>query len=206
MDKFDMNMNNLKLIVILSIVFVLLSSHAVLSQIGREEWQPPEMIMDSVGVQSGMIIGEPGAGRGYLTFPLADKVGEKGKIYANDISRQSLDVIEKRAKREGVKNIEIIMGEIEDPLFPEKNLDMIIMVYVFHMLDKPLKFMENIKKYMRSDTPLVIIERDTNRERAHPPSFMTKAQILETIQKTDYQLVSIKTFLPKDTIYIFKRK
>ena len=206
MDKFDMNMNNLKLIVILSIVFVLLSSHAVLSQIGREEWQPPEIIMDSVGVQSGMIIGEPGAGRGYLTFPLADKVGEKGKIYANDISRQSLDVIEKRAKREGVKNIEIIMGEIEDPLFPEKNLDMIIMVYVFHMLDKPLKFMENIKKYMRSDTPLVIIERDTNRERAHPPSFMTKAQILETIQKTDYQLVSIKTFLPKDTIYIFKRK
>ena len=82
------------------------------------------MIMDSVGVQPGMIIGEPGAGRGYLTFPLADKVGEKGKIYANDISRQSLDVIEKRAKREGVKNIEIIMGEIEDPLFPEKNLDM----------------------------------------------------------------------------------
>ena len=48
MDKFDMNMNNLKLIVILSIVFVLLSSHAVLSQIGREEWQPPEIIMGEI--------------------------------------------------------------------------------------------------------------------------------------------------------------
>jgi len=201
-----MKNNNLKIIAILICSLVLNYNNMGFCQIGREEWQPPEIIMDSVGVKPGMVIGEPGAGRGYLTFPLARRVGEEGIIYANDISRQSLDVIENRAKREGIKNIKIIMGEIEDPLFPEKNLDMIIMVYVLHMLDKPLQFMENVKKYMSAETPLVIIERDTKRERAHPPSFMTKAQILETIQKTDYQLVSIKTFLPKDTIYIFKRK
>jgi ubiquinone/menaquinone biosynthesis C-methylase UbiE len=162
--------------------------------------------MDSIGVKPGMVIGEPGAGKGYFTFYLAERVGEKGKVYANDISRSSLNEIEKRIKREGIKNIETVMGEIEDPLFPEENLDMIIMVYVLHMLDKPLSFMENIKKYMKPGASLVIIEKDTHRERAHPPSFMTKKQILDTIQKTNYKLERIETFLPKDTIYIFKLK
>jgi ubiquinone/menaquinone biosynthesis C-methylase UbiE len=190
-----------------SILFIILFSiNNILCQVGREEWQPPEQIMDSIGVKPGMVIGEPGAGKGYFTFYLAERVGEKGKVYANDISRSSLNEIEKRIKREGIKNIETVMGEIEDPLFPEENLDMIIMVYVLHMLDKPLSFMENIKKYMKPGASLVIIEKDTHRERAHPPSFMTKKQILDTIQKTNYKLERIETFLPKDTIYIFKLK
>ena len=114
--------------------------------------------MDAIGVKPGMVIGDAGAGRGYFTFPLAKRVGDKGKIYANDISQQSLNVIETRAENEGIKNIETIMGEIEDPLFPEKNLDMIIVLYVLHMLDKPLIFMDNMKKYMGQSTSLVIID------------------------------------------------
>ncbi len=199
-----MKKNNLKFLVVLNLLFAFFSIDNAFSQIRREEWQPPEMIMDSVGVKPGMVIGEPGAGRGYLTFYLAERVGKEGKVYANDISESSLNVIEKRIKKEGIKNIEIVMGEIENPRFPVKNLDMVIMVYVLHMLDKPLEFMENIKKYMNPNTPLVIIEKNTLKERAHPPSFMTKKQILSTIQKTNYKLESIMTFLPKDTIYIFK--
>jgi ubiquinone/menaquinone biosynthesis C-methylase UbiE len=194
------------LFITLSSLLLLFSIDNVYCQIEREEWQPPEQIMDSIGVKPGMIIGEAGAGSGYFTFYLANRVGEKAKVYANDISRSSLEAIEMRAKREGIKNIETVMGEIEDPLFPDKNLDMIIMVYVLHMLDKPLPFMENIKKYMKPGTPLVIIEKDTNRERSHPPSYMSKKQIIDTIQKTNYKLERIETFLPRDTIYIFKLK
>ena len=162
--------------------------------------------MDSIGVKPGMIIGEVGAGRGYFTFPMAQRVGVEGIVYANDIDKNSLNVVERRAKSEGIKNIETVMGEIEDPLFPDHNLDMIVMVYVLHMLDSPLPFMENLKKYMKNGIPLVIIEKDTYRERAHPPSFMTKKQILDTIQKSDYRLDKMYTFLPRDTIYIFKLK
>jgi ubiquinone/menaquinone biosynthesis C-methylase UbiE len=176
------------------------------AQIPREEWQPPDKIMDAIGVKPGMVIGEPGAGSGYMTFYLAERVGTEGKVYANDISRSALDEIVLRAKQEKVENIEIVMGELEDPVFPAGDLDMVIMVYVLHMLDKPLEFMENVKKYMRSDTPLVIIERNTHRDRAHAPSFMSNQQILDTLEKTDYVLERTETFLPKDTIYIFKLK
>ena len=59
---------------------------------------------------------------------------------------------------------------------------------------------------MRPDTPLVIIERNTHRDRAHAPFFMSNRQILDTLEEMDYVLESTETFLPKDTIYIFKLK
>jgi len=191
---------------VLFLLIVFFSFDASHGQTAREEWQPPDKIMDAIGVRPGMVIGEAGAGRGYMTFYLAKRVGNEGKVYANDISQSALDEITNRAKREGVKNIEIVMGKIEDPIFPINDLDMVIMVYVLHMLDKPMEFMENVKKYMTLDTPLVIIERNTLKERAHPPSFMTNREILDTLQETDYVLERTETFLSKDTIYIFKLK
>ena len=56
----------------------------------RETWQPPEQIMDAVGVRAGMRIGEAGAGEGYLTFHLARRVGGLGVVYANEISEADL--------------------------------------------------------------------------------------------------------------------
>jgi len=191
---------------LLFISIIFFHSGIIFGQSDRETWQPPNQIMDSIGVKPGMIIGEAGAGRGYFTFPLAKRVGEKGKVYANDISTSSLDEIKARSTRENIKNIITVFGETEDPLFPQKNHDMIIMVYVLHMLEKPKEFMENLKKYMTPESQLVIIERNSNTDRGHYPSFMSKKQVLEMIEKTNYKLVRILTFLPKDNIYIYRIK
>jgi len=196
----------LKVFVSCSVVFVLFGSQLTFCQADREKWQPPKKIMIAIGVKEGMVIGEAGAGRGWFTFYLAERVGEKGKIYANDISKDRLEYLRNRAQRENVENIEIVLGEVEDPLFPEKNLDMIVMVYVLHMLERPMQFMENLAKYLKKDGKLVIIELNTSEDRGHPPAYMSRNQIIETIQKTNYKLERKETFLPKDTIYILKMK
>jgi tRNA A58 N-methylase Trm61 len=170
----------------------------------RETWQPPEQIMDSVGVRAGMRIGEAGAGEGYLTFHLARRVGDRGVVYANEISEVDLETIRNRARREGVDNIVTVLGEIEDPLFPERDLDMVIMVYVLHHLDRPIEFLQNLEGYLKPDAPVVIVEKNHDTERSHPPQFMTRRQILETIEKSGYELEKTETFLPRDTIYIYR--
>ena len=170
----------------------------------RETWQPPEQIMDAVGVRAGMRIGEAGAGEGYLTFHLARRVGDRGVVYANEISEGDLETIRNRAEREDVDNIVTVMGEIEDPLFPEKNLDMVIMVYVLHHLDRPIEFLQNLEGYLKTDAPVVIIEKNHHTERSHPPQFMTGRQVLETIEESGYELEKTETFLPRDTIYIYR--
>ena len=170
----------------------------------RETWQPPEQIMDAIGVRAGMRIGEAGAGEGYLTFHLARRVGDRGVVYANEISEGDLETISDRARREGVDNIVTVLGEIEDPLFPERDLDMVIMVYVLHHLDQPIEFLQNLEGYLKPGAPVVIIEKNHHTERSHPPQFMTGRQVLETIEESGYELEKTETFLPRDTIYIYR--
>jgi ubiquinone/menaquinone biosynthesis C-methylase UbiE len=168
----------------------------------RETWQPPEKVLDAAGVREGMRIGEAGAGEGYLTFPLAKRVGDRGIVYANDISADDLETISDRAHREGVDNIVTVLGEIEDPLFPEKGLDMVIMVYVLHHLDRPVEFLQNLGPYLKSGAPLVIVEKNTEVERTHRYHFMTRGQIVETVEEAGFELERTDTSLSRDTIYI----
>jgi len=170
----------------------------------RETWQPPGQIMDAVGVRAGMRIGEAGAGEGYLTFHLARRVGDRGVVYANEISEGDLETIRNRARREDVDNIVTVLGEIEDPLFPERDLDMVIMLYVLHHLDRPIEFLQNLEGYLKPGASVVIIEKNHHMERSHPPQFMTGRQVLETIEESGYELEKTETFLPRDTIYIYR--
>jgi len=128
------------------------------SQSRRDKRDQPEKLMDIAGVKQGMSIGEAGAGRGYLTFHLSRRVGEMGRIYANDIDNKSLQSIIERCEREGVKNIETILGEIADPCFPVTDLDMVIMLYAFHDFTEKEAWLKNVKKYMKRDASLVIFD------------------------------------------------
>jgi ubiquinone/menaquinone biosynthesis C-methylase UbiE len=159
--------------------------------------------MDAAGVRAGMRIGEAGAGEGYLTFHLARRVGDRGLVYANEISETDLETIRDRARREGVDNIVTVLGEIEDPLFPEHDLDMVIMVYVLHHLDRPVEFLQSLEGYLKPGAPVVIVEKNHDTDRSHPPQFMTRRQILETIEDSGYELEGTVTSLPRDTIYIY---
>ena len=113
-----------------------------------------EKTLDLAGVKPGAIIGEVGAGEGFFTATLIKRLGESGKIYANDIDRESLEIL----KKTGYRNVEVVLGESDDPKFPVNNLDLVIMRSVFHDLENPLSMMENIKKYLKPDAPLVIID------------------------------------------------
>ena len=128
------------------------------SQSRRDKRDQPEKLMDIAGVKPGMSIGEAGAGRGYLSFHLSRRVGEMGRIYANDIDKKSLQYIINRCEREGVKNIETILGEIADPCFPVIDLDMVIMIYAFHDFTEKEAWLKNVKKYMKREASVVIFD------------------------------------------------
>jgi ubiquinone/menaquinone biosynthesis C-methylase UbiE len=170
----------------------------------RESWQPPDQIMDAVGVAPGMRIGEAGAGEGYLTFHLARRVGAAGIVYANEISQSDLDTIDRRAQSANVTNIVTVLGEVSDPLFPDGDLDMVIMVYVLHHLDRPIEFLQSLEAYLAPGAPVVVVEKNHSEDRTHPPHYMTQRQILETIEDSGYAMERTETFLPRDTIYIFR--
>ena len=84
--------------IIISLVYLLvITSYACTAHISsRDSWQQPEKIMDTIGVKPGTVIGDVGAGEGYFTFKLAKRVGEHGKIYANDLNEKVLEELSAR--------------------------------------------------------------------------------------------------------------
>lgn len=177
------------------------------------ERQPPAKVMQAIGVKPGLIIGEIGAGRGRYTVFLAKETGPSGKVYANDIDEVSLAYLRGRCRRLGITNIETIVGLMDDPLLPEKSLDMAIMVLVYHMLESPDKLLENIKKSLKPGATLVIIDpvdkeidREFGIDRSKPDARIPtiRERIDKSARSSGYEVVRVDTILPRDYIFILR--
>jgi ubiquinone/menaquinone biosynthesis C-methylase UbiE len=160
--------------------------------------------MALVGVEPGMVIGEVGAGRGYFTFKLSDRVGRSGRVYANDINKSVLRSVRERCERDGIANIETITGEVESPLFPDSALDMVFIVNAFHDLAKPVALLNNIIPSLKPGASVVILDRDPAKYRDSHGHFLTKEEVLQKIEASDFELDRIETFLPEHNIYIIR--
>ncbi len=73
----------------------------------------PEEIVKKLPLEEGLMVADLGAGVGAFTIPIARNIGE-GRVYAVDIIQELLTGIKKSAQREGLSNVEIIWGDIEE--------------------------------------------------------------------------------------------
>lgn len=147
----------------------------------------PVLVMDLVGIKPGMVIGEVGAGRGRVTVHLADRVGEDGRIYANDIDTSSLEYLRSRIKRLGLANVEVVDGLVDDARLPAGALDMILMVMVYHHLDKPIPMLRNLLPCLKPGGVLAMVEPSP----AHTERGMrdlTRRQVAEEAAEAGYKL------------------
>ncbi len=177
-----------------------------------EEWekrlnrrQPPVKIMDAIGIKPGMIIGEIGAGTGRMTMWIADRVGDSGKVYANDINTGSLEHLSQRCMRAGFENVEIIVGEEENPKLPAHALDIAFMINVYHHLDNPVPLIRNILPSLKPDGILAIVECDPDKvEWGKDEGCTRKKDMIKELKEAGFEVVRIETFLSEDNIYIAK--
>ncbi len=177
-----------------------------------EEWekrlnrrQPPVKIMDAIGMKPGMIIGEVGAGTGRMTMWIADRVGDSGKVYANDINTESLEHLSQRCMRAGFEHVEIIVGEEENPKLPTNALDIAFMINVYHHLDNPVPLVRNILPSLRPNGILAIVECDPDKvDWGKEEGCTQKKDMVKELKEAGFDVVRIETFLNEDNIYIAK--
>ena len=59
-----------------------------------------------------------GAGAGWFTIRLAQRVGPNGVVYAQDVQRLMLEAIKRRVQREGLQNVQTNAGSRQRPESP----------------------------------------------------------------------------------------
>ncbi len=102
----------------------------------REQEEGTSKLLPLLNLKPTDVVADVGAGTGYFSFRLAKAV-PKGKVYAEDVQREMLDVIKARiAKGEG-NNVETVLGGIKDPRLPKNKLDLILLVDAYHEFSFP---------------------------------------------------------------------
>lgn len=161
-----------------------------------------ERAMDVAGVGQGMLVGEAGAGDGYFTLPMARRVGLSGAVYANDISRRALSRLQAAARREQLDNIHIVEGDVDDPRFPRRDLELVVIVHAFHDFSQPVEWLRNAKKYLRPGATVAIIDRDPSQ--GGDSHFWPRERIVRYAEEAGFEPVRIVDDISRHLIVVIK--
>ena len=114
-----------------------------------------DLLLHLLDIHPGMTVAEVGAGRGDFALQMADAVGPKGRVYANEISQENIGQIERAKRERGVSNLTAVLGGEDDARLPGP-VDRLVMIDVYHHLAKPAEFMANVRKYLNPGGRLAV--------------------------------------------------
>ena len=124
----------------------------------RDDWQRAPDIFAAAGLRPGSRVADLGAGEGWLSTRLAKYVGPAGRVFAADISENSLRSLSERLSADSVTNIELILSEPDDPRLPYGTLDAVIIVNAYHEMTERVAVLDGIKRALRPGGVLVIVD------------------------------------------------
>jgi ubiquinone/menaquinone biosynthesis C-methylase UbiE len=172
----------------------------------RDRWQQPEIVVHSLSLQAGNHVADIGAGGGYFTFRLADAVGPTGKVYAVDIDRGNLEYIADQARKRGYGNIETILAKPDDPLLPEKTVDLIFTCNTYHHLTDRTNYFQSATRYLRPEGRIAVIDLAGKswifRVLGH---WTPKETSRREMEAAGYTLTNDFDFLARQTFQVFRK-
>ena len=172
----------------------------------RDQQEQPAKVVEALELKEDDVVCDLGAGSGYYTFRLAPKL-PKGKVLAVEIQDEMIKELKKHIEKKETTNVEIIKGTEKDPKLPEKGVDLILMVDVYHELAFPYETMLAIRKAMKPGARVVLVE--FRKEDPKVPIKEVHKMSEEQIKKemTAVGLTHVKTVgtLPWQHIAIYKK-
>lgn len=127
----------------------------------RDERGEAQTVMDLADIRPGMTVADIGAGEGYYTVRLAERVGADGRVLAQDISREALERLGRRVEKERLENISIKLGEVADPQLPTDSFDRIFMVHMYHEVTDPYAFLWRMWPALNAGGQIIVVESET---------------------------------------------
>lgn len=122
----------------------------------RTFFHKPEQMLSQY-VKEGMTVADIGCGMGYFSIGLAKILKGNGKVIAVDIQKKMLEVLEGRARREGVFDIILTHLSKEGEIGLTEPLDFALTFWMVHEIPDKKKILEQIHAILK-DSGLLLIE------------------------------------------------
>ncbi len=148
----------------------------------RSNEENTELAIKNLPVTQNSVVADIGAGSGYYTFRIAKRVPD-GLVYAVEIQDPAIKYLEEKSKELNLNHVKTIKGTEQSPNLPENSIDLAIMVDVYHELLYPHEVLQEIKKSLKPDGKLLLIEY-----RGEDPKVMIKPLHKMTVEQVEMEL------------------
>lgn len=173
----------------------------------REKEERPAEVLEALALKPGDVAVDLGAGSGYYSFRMAPHVGSTGKVIAVDVSPEMLAFIDRKAKRDGIANVQTVLSTPDDPKLSE-DVDVVLMVDVYHELAFPYEVMSKVVASLKPGGRVVLVEYRGEDDAVPIKELhkMTERQIRRELTAVGLQHVQTIGTLPWQHIVVFQRK
>ncbi|MEL6810709.1 MAG: class I SAM-dependent methyltransferase [Bacteroidota bacterium] len=166
------------LVVSLSISSITFSQYSEEDWEDRDTWMDVSFIFDQAGIEAGSYVADIGCHEGYLSIHLAKRVGEGGRVYAEDIDEDRLEALEEHLQERKLNNVEVILGDYDDPKLPSNTLDVVIIMDTYHEIREYRTVLDHVYSALKPHGKIVIIEKLKSRVEGGSRDAQTKAHSL----------------------------
>jgi SAM-dependent methyltransferase len=150
-----------------------LGANGFTSEVERDSVKEAQTVMDLADIAERMSIADLGAGEGYYTVRLAQRVGSKGRVLAQDIDPDALRNLGLRIERERLDNVSIKLGGEDDPRLPANSFDRVMLVHMYHEVGEPYAFLSRLRPSLRKGGRVVVVDVDRSTDQhGIPPDLL----------------------------------
>ena len=174
----------------------------------RTAEERPDLLLRALDLKPGMKVADIGAGTGYYSWRMAQRVGKSGRVLAVDVQPQMIVLLDREMKRRGVANVKSILGTDIDPKLPEASVDLALMVDVYHELEHPYEILSAIVRSLKPGGRVVFVEYrgEDPKVPIKPHHKMTEAQVKKEAAALPLEWVRTVEDLPWQHVIVFRRK
>ena len=174
----------------------------------REDEEAPDVALDVLKIPKGASVADIGAGSGYVTVRLAARVGPTGRVFANDVQPQMLNLLARRLASSRITNVTLIEGTFDDPKLPPASVDLALMVDVYHELSQPQAMLRHLRESLKPGGRLVLLEyrKEDPTVPIKPEHKMSVAEAKIEVEAEGFTLSKVDEALPRQHILIFVAK
>ncbi len=170
----------------------------------RDAWQKPDEVVAALALAPDAKVADIGSGTGYFAVRLARAV-PKGRVYGVDVEPDMARYLGERARREGLSNLEAVLGEPADPKLPEP-VDVALIVDTYHHIGERVTWLRRLGEKLTPGGRVVIIDFRKESPKGPPAEHkLSPEQVREELEAAGYRQAQTHDFLPDQYFLVFQR-
>ena len=167
----------------------------------RDAWQMPDRVIAALGLKSGEVVADIGAGTGYFTLRLAKSTA---KVYGADIEPEMVTYLREQARKEGLKNVIAVQAGPDSPNLPEP-VDLVLVVDTYHHIGSREVYFRKLAKSLKPGGKVAIIDFKPDAPEGPPKEFRFPPEKFKSeMAAAGYKLAAQYDFLPRQQFFVFE--